>query len=122
MAPEDAFFRYHRFLAQYPPAGSFQNLSKQIRELETILQLAREQKEARVAVAVQKMRNELEAVKNHEIIDDPEMDFPDDFDEDPEELEAMMDLFDALKRSAPKNNKKPKKKPKPKGPEQLELF
>lgn len=118
--PDDAFFRYHRFLAQYSAAGSFQDLPKQIWELETILQLAREQKEARVAVAVQKMRNELEAIKNHEITDDPEMDFPDDFDE--QEVEAMTDLFDALKRSSRKNKKTPEKKPKPKGPEQLELF
>jgi tetratricopeptide (TPR) repeat protein len=122
--PEDAFFRFHRFLLQDPPAGGLQDLPKQIRELETILQLAREQKEARVAVAVQKMRNELEAVKHHEIINDPEMDFPDDFDDDfdEQEVEAMTDLFDALKRSSRKNKKTPKKKNKPKGPEQLELF
>jgi hypothetical protein len=88
------------------------------------LQLAREQKEARVAVAVQKMRNELEAVKHHEIIDDPEMDVPYDLDAEPDEqeLEAMMDLFDGPKRPSRKNKKTPKKENKPKGPEQLELF
>jgi tetratricopeptide (TPR) repeat protein len=122
--PEDAFFRYHRFLLQDPSVGCLQDLPEQIRELETILQLAREQKEARVAVAVQKMRNELEAVKHHEIIDDPEMDVPYDLDAEPDEqeLEAMMDLFDGLKRPSRKNKKKPKKENKPKGPEQLELF
>jgi tetratricopeptide (TPR) repeat protein len=122
--PEDAFFRYHRFLAQFTSTGGLQDLSGQIRELETISQLAREQKEARVAVAVQKMRNELEAIKDHEMMDDPEMDLPDDFGDDLDEqaLEAMEDPFDVLKRSARKNKKKPKKKPKPKGPEQLELF
>ncbi len=134
--PEDAFFRYYRFLAQYHQTGFFQNISKQIRELETILQLAREQKEAQVVVAVQKMLTELETAKKHEIMDDPVMDLPDDFDDDLDDdlgddfgddfdeqaLEAIKDLFDTLKRSSPKNKKTPKRKPEPKGPEQLELF
>lgn len=130
--PEDAFFRYHRFLARFQEADCFQDISKEIRELSTILQLARQQKEVQVAAAVQKMLHDLEELKDHEAVDDPFMDMPDDLDDDFDDnldehaLEAMLDLFDSLKKSSRRNkrshDKTPKKKPKPKGPEQLELF
>ncbi len=122
--PDDAFFRYHRFISQYQQAGFLQNIPAQQRELETILRLAQEQKDPRLAIAVQKMLNELEAVNNYEIMDDPEMDFPDDFDDDLDEQEwaAIMDLLDAVVGLGRKKNKKPDDKPKPKGPEQLQLF
>ena len=118
--PKDAFFRYYRFLLQDQEPGAFQSFSKQIQDLETILQLARQQKESQVIVAVQKRLNDLKKAEEQEIMDDPEMDLRDDFDE--EALEAMLDLFDSLKRSSQRKKKEPKQKPKTKGPKQLDLF
>jgi tetratricopeptide (TPR) repeat protein len=128
--PEDAFFRYHRFLAQLQDVGYFSDIAKEIEKLQTILQLAREQKENQVAAAAQKMLQELEEeVERCERMDTLDWDGPEAFDEDPDEpeMETMVDLFnELLKGSARKNKPSPKKpqekKPKPKGPQQLELF
>jgi hypothetical protein len=122
--PEDAFFRYYHFFLQDQEPGAFQSFSKQIRDLETILQLARQQKETQVIVAVQKRLNDLKKAEEQEIMDDPEMDLMDDFDEDFDEqaLEVMLDLFDSLKRSSQSKKETPKQKQKNKGPKQLDFF
>jgi tetratricopeptide (TPR) repeat protein len=119
--PEDAFFRYHRFLAQFQEAGYFSVIPKEIEKLKTILQLARDQKETQVAAAAQKMLKQLEQeINSCEMMDNLENDMPDTFDE--QEMELVQDFFnDLLERSTPKN-KKPKKEDEPKGTEQLELF
>jgi tetratricopeptide (TPR) repeat protein len=131
--PEDAYFSFHRFMAKFHQDGFFHDMPKKRQKLEKILQLAREQKETQVAASAQKMLNEMNAVKNPEMINDLDDEFwdDDDFDDEIENqaleaLEALMDTFDSRKNSSPgkkrPHNKTPKKKPKPKGPEQLELF
>lgn len=124
--PEDAYFQYHLYLERLQKKGYGHGIQKSIRELETILQLAKAQKEAQITVAAQKLLNELESFKNQEMMDDSAFDLPYDFGEnhDDQNLEMLMDLFDGLNRSI-EGDKKPSKankKPKPKGPEQLKLF
>lgn len=123
--PEDAFFRYYHFLLQDQEPGAFQSFSKQIRDLEAILQLARQQKETQVIVAVQKRLNDLKKAEDQGIMDDSEMDLMDDFEEEfgedaLEAMEAILDLFDSLKK--PSQDKKRTPKQKTKGPKQLDLF
>jgi tetratricopeptide (TPR) repeat protein len=128
--PEDAFFRYHRFLAQFHEAGCFSDIPTEIEKLKTILQLAREQKETQVAAAAQKMLKKLEQeVSNCERMDELRNDMLDAFNADlnEQDMEFMRNFFnDLLQGSSGKNkrpkNKAPKKENKPKGPEQLELF
>jgi tetratricopeptide (TPR) repeat protein len=128
--PEDAFFRYHRFLEKYQKAGYFSDVPKEIEKLKGILQLAREQKENQVAAAAQKMLQELEEeVMSRERMDTLDWDGPEAFDEDPDvpELETMLDIFNELLGGASRQNKRARNKPQekknnPKGPDQLELF
>jgi hypothetical protein len=107
--PEDAFFRYHRFLEQFQNAGYFSDIPKEIEKLQTILQLAREQKENQVAAAAQKMLHDLEEeVNSRERMDTLDLDRSEAFDEDPDapELETMLDLFNELLRGASQKNRR----------------
>jgi tetratricopeptide (TPR) repeat protein len=128
--PEDAYFRYHRFLAQFQEAGYFNDIAKEMENLKTILQLAREQKENQVAAAAQKMLQELEEeVKSRERMETIDWDEPEAFDEDPDEpeMETMQEVFNALLKGSARKKKPSRKQPQekknePKGPVQLELF
>lgn len=119
--PEDAFFRYHRFLTQFQEAGGyFRDIPKEIEKLKTILQFAREQKETQVAAAAQKMLHELEKEADTcEMMDDLDMDMPDDFDA--VDVGNMLNFLENL-LDEPSKKKAPKKKKKPQGPKQLDLF
>jgi tetratricopeptide (TPR) repeat protein len=128
--PEDAFFRYHRFLEQFQNAGYLSDIARETNKLKTILQLAREQKEDQVAAAAQKMLHELEEeVDSRERMDALDFDGPEAFDEDLDEpqMEPLLDLFNELlerasRKNKPSRSKPQEKKPTPKGPEQMELF
>jgi tetratricopeptide (TPR) repeat protein len=128
--PEDAFFRYHRFLEQFQNAGYFSDIAKEIKKLKPILQLAREQRETQVTAAAQKMLHELEGELNsRESMNTLDLDGPEDFDEDPDEpqMKTMLDLFNELLQGASRRNNRARKKTqekesKPEGPQQMELF
>jgi tetratricopeptide (TPR) repeat protein len=143
--PDDAFFRYYRYLSLCEDRRLFGNTQAKIKELTALLQLAREQKETAVALEIQKRLNQLEEIRRLEETrrwddddddDDEDDEYPfgelDDEDEDEmdeEELEALLDKiplpwpsFPHSKRSKAKPTKPPKKKKPPSGPQQLDLF
>jgi hypothetical protein len=133
--PDDAYFRYYRYLAQQED-GRALNSKKELGELKTILQLAREQQESTVATQVQKRLKELEAADpfaegNSPFWDMPDEDDMDDGEMDEEELpdeliKALMNGFMPPRRSASTHRrskaKAGKKKSSPPGSQQLELF
>jgi hypothetical protein len=130
--PDDAYFRYYRYLAQQEDGRALTS-KKELGELKNILQLAREQQESTVATQVQKRLKELEAADRFaqgtspfgdmpdEDMDDDEMD-EDELDE--ELIKALMNGFMPPRRSSstPRRSKAGKKKSSPPGPQQLELF
>lgn len=120
--PDDALFRYYRYLIDHRAAKWY---GDEKQELETILRLAREQQEATVSLAVQKLLREIDAMPppggfgGH-----PFLDFDEDLEE--EDMEAEDDDFFPFFPSPPEKSR-PKKKPRkkksaPRGPRQLNLF
>ena len=57
--PDDALFRYYRYLALQQTESEHDEFEDEVRELETILRLAREQNETTVILAVQKVLHEI---------------------------------------------------------------
>jgi tetratricopeptide (TPR) repeat protein len=128
--PDDAYFRYYRYLAQQE-AGRALNSKKELGELKTILQLAREQQESTVATQVQKRLKELEvadrfAQGNSPFGDMPDEDEMDDDELDDELIKGLMNGCMPPRRSSstPRRSEATagKKKSSPPGPQQLELF
>jgi len=133
--PDDAYFRYYRYLARQEDGRALTS-KKEIEQLKAILQLAREQQESTVATQVQKRLKELEAADpfaqgNSPFWDMPDEDDMDDGEMDEEELpdeliKALMNGFMPPRRSAstPRRSKAKagKKKSSPPGSQQLELF
>jgi hypothetical protein len=128
--PDDAYFRYYRYLAQQED-GRALNSKKELGELKTILQLAREQQESTVATQVQKRLKELEvadrfAQGNSPFGDMPDEDELDDDELDDELIKGLMNGCMPPRRSSstPRRSeaKAGKKKSSPPGPQQLELF
>jgi tetratricopeptide (TPR) repeat protein len=126
--PGDAYFRYYRYLARQEDGRALTS-KKELDELKTILQLAREQQENTVAIQVQKRLKELEAADPFapgnspfgDMLDEDEL----DEDELPDELiKALMNGFRPPRRSSstPRRSKSGKKKSSPPGPQQLDLF
>jgi hypothetical protein len=96
-----------------------------MQELETILRLAREQQEATVTLALQKLLREIDAMPPPDGFGgEPFFDIDDDLEE--ESMEAEDDIFSAFFRPPPKKQKPKKKSHKgkstPRGPQQLNLF
>ena len=122
--PDDALFRYYRYLARLPSAAEYSDIDDDVQELETILRLAREQKEATVTLAVQKLLREIDAMHpSGGFGGNPFFDFDDDLEE--EDMEAVDDIFSAFFGQPPKKQKPPKKhkeKSGTQGPQQLNLF
>jgi tetratricopeptide (TPR) repeat protein len=128
--PGDAYFRYYRYLAQQED-GRVLASKKELEELKTILQLAREQQESAVATQVQKRLKELETADPFAQGNRPfgDMSDEDELDEDelPDELiKALMNDFRPARRSSatPRRSeaKAGQKKSTPPGPQQLDLF
>jgi len=128
--PDDAFFRFYRYLAQQE-VGLALTPQKEIKELKTLLQLAREQQENSVVTQVQKRLKELEAAGPFAQGDRPFGGIPDENDwneddGDDESIKALMNEFVPPARPASKPRhpkaKADSKKPSPPGPQQLELF
>jgi hypothetical protein len=122
--PDDALFRYYRYLARLQSATEYSDIDDDVQELETILRLAREQKEATVALAVQKLLREIDAMHPPDGFGgNPFFDFDDDLEE--EDMEAVDDIFSAVFGQPPQKQKPPKKhkeKSGTQGPQQLNLF
>ncbi|MGB8336695.1 MAG: hypothetical protein WCE56_19515 [Desulfobacterales bacterium] len=122
--PDDALFRYYRYLARSQSASEYGDIDDDVQELETILRLAREQKEATVTLAVQKLLREIDAMPPPGGFGgNPFFDIDDDLEE--EDMDAVDDIFSAF-FGQPPEKQKPKKKHKEKsgtqGPQQLNLF
>ena len=122
--PDDALFRYYRYLARSQSAPEYGDIDDDVQELETILRLAREQKEATVTLAVQKLLREIDAMPPPGGFGgNPFFDIDDDLEE--EDMDAVDDIFSAF-FGQPPEKQKPKKKHKGKsgtqGPQQLNLF
>lgn len=121
--PDDALFRYYRYLVGSPANLGFNDIEAEKVELNAILRLAREQNETKVTVAVQKLLGEIKATETPGAFDGiPFLDFLDD-DEEENVLDEDGDFqpFFPLKPPKPKK-KKPKKKSGPRGPQQMDLF
>jgi hypothetical protein len=133
--PDDAYFRFYRYLAQIEDGRAFSS-KKELEELKSILQLAREQQEGTVVTQVQKRLRELEAADPFGQGNSPFWDMPDEDDMDEDELDdhelpdelikALMNGFMPPRRSSltPRRSeaKAGKKDSTPPGPQQLELF
>ncbi|MFZ1986930.1 MAG: hypothetical protein WAU91_21135, partial [Desulfatitalea sp.] len=131
--PDDAYFRYYRYLFQQEDGWFAPTLQKEIGELKAILRLAREQKESAVATQVQKRLKELEEADRFAQGSSPFGDMPDEMNDDVDEdemddelIKALMNGFIPPRRSSSTSRrskaKAGKKKSSPPGPEQLELF
>ena len=123
--PDDALFRYYRYLVRSQVAEWYSEIDDGGQELKTILRLAREQKDATVTLAVQKMLREFDAMPpSGGFGGNPFFDIDDDFEE--EGMEAEDDDFLPFFTSPPEKptpkKKPPKKKSGPRGPQQLNLF
>jgi len=123
--PDDALFRYYRYLVRSQVAEWYSEIDDGGQELKTILRLAREQKDATVTLAVQKMLREFDAMPpSGGFGGNPFFDIDDDFEE--EGMEAENDDFLPFFTSPPEKptpkNKPRKKKSGPRGPRQLNLF
>ncbi|MGW8186154.1 MAG: tetratricopeptide repeat protein [Desulfobacterales bacterium] len=123
--PDDALFRYYRYLVRSQEAKWYSKIDDGEQELNTILRLAREQKDATVTLAVQKLLREIDAMPPFGGFDgNPFFDIDDDFEE--EDMPAEDDDFSPFFSSPPEKptpKKKPtKKKAVPRGPQQLNLF
>ena len=123
--PDDALFRYYRYLVRSQVAAWYSEIDDGEQELNTILRLAREQKDATVTLAVQKLLREFDAMSpSGGFGGNPFLDIDDDFEE--ESMEAEDDDFLPFFTSPPEKptpkKKPPKKKPGPRKPQQLNLF
>ena len=123
--PDDALFRYYRYLVRSQVTALYSEIDDGGQELETILRLAREQKDATVTLAVQKLLREIDAMPPSGGFDgNPFFDIDDDLEE--EGMEAEDDDFLPFFPSPPEKptpKKTPgKKKSGPRGPQQLNLF
>jgi len=122
---DDALFRYYRYLARAQASPGYGHIDDDMQELETILRLAREQQEATVTLALQKLLREINAMPPPDGFGgEPFFDIDDDLEE--ESMEAEDDIFSAFFRPPPKKQKPKKKSHKgkstPRGPQQLNLF
>lgn len=125
--PRDAYFRFERYVARVKARRFFPTFGKEIRELETILELAREQKEDRVAVEVRKRIDELNAMGGWAVAEEEEEEEAIDVEE---VTAAALDLLKKMMRSKRTKPKAPgRKKPDtdggrqmPPGPQQMDLF
>ena len=123
--PDDALFRYYRYLVRSQVTAWYSDIDDEGQELNTILRLAREQKDATVTLAVQKLLREFDAMPpSGGFGGNPFFEIDDDFEE--EGMEAEDDDFLPFFTSPPEkpasNKKPPKKKSGPRGPQQLNLF
>jgi tetratricopeptide (TPR) repeat protein len=123
--PDDALFRYYRYLVLSQVAAWHSEIDDGGQELNTILRLAREQKDATVTLAVQKLLREFDAMPpSGGFGGNPFFEIDDDFEE--EGMEAEDDDFLPFFTSPPAKpapkKKSPKKKSGPRGPQQLNLF
>ncbi|MGB8427359.1 MAG: hypothetical protein WCD88_16345 [Desulfobacterales bacterium] len=123
--PDDALFRYYRFLALQQAEPGYGKIEDDVQELETILRLAREQNEATVILAVQKLLHEINKFTHPGGTDgSPFFDLDEDFEED--DMGAQDDDFLPFFPEPPvKQKRKPKphkKKSVPNGPRQQNLF
>jgi tetratricopeptide (TPR) repeat protein len=121
---DDALFRYYRYLARTQASPGYGHIDDDMHELETILRLAREQQEATVTLAVQKLLREIDAMPPPGGFGgNPFFDIDDDLEE--EDMEAIDDIFSAFFGQPPEKQKPPKKhkgKSGTQGPQQLNLF
>jgi len=123
--PDDALFRYYRYLVRSQVTAWYSEIDDEGQELNTILRLAREQKDATVTLAVQKLLREFDAMPpSGGFGGNPFFEIDDDFEE--EGMEAEDDDFLPFFTSPPAKpapkKKSPKKKSGPRGPQQLNLF
>jgi tetratricopeptide (TPR) repeat protein len=123
--PDDALFRYYRYLARAQVSPGYGHIDDDMQELETILRLAREQQEATVTLALQKLLREIDAMPPlGGFGEEPFFDIDDDLEE--EGMPAEDDIFSAFFGQPPKKQKPKKKihkeKSIPRGPQQLNLF
>lgn len=126
---DDANFRYMRLLieTQSSPLRMISDSTR--KELETILQLAREQREPKVVAEAQKMLRALERMPSpEELLDNPFIDLDEDFDDDFED-DDQEEYWDERRLPVEPQPEMPaarktdkNEKPKSKGYEQLDLF
>jgi tetratricopeptide (TPR) repeat protein len=123
--PDDALFRYYRYLVRLQAQPGYGHIDHDRRELETILRLSREQQETTVTLAVQKLLREIDAMPPPGGFgSNPFFDIDDNFEE--EDMTAEDDDFlpffpPPSEKSKPKKTPH-KKKSAPRGPQQLNLF
>jgi hypothetical protein len=122
--PDDALFRYYRYLARLQTQLGYGHIDHDRRELEMILRLSREQQETTVTLAVQKLLREIDAMPpSGGFGGNPFFDIDDDLEE--EDMETADDIFSAFFGQPPekqKSKKKHKGKSGTQGPQQLNLF
>ncbi len=123
--PDDALFRYYRYLAGLQTASGLSDIDAEQHELNAILRLAREQNETKVTLAVQKLLHEIEAMEPPDAFDgNPFLNFLEDFEEEdlPADDDDFQPFFPSPPRKTRSKKKAPPKKSGPRGPEQMELF
>ncbi|MFZ1957259.1 MAG: hypothetical protein WAU34_17365 [Desulfobacterales bacterium] len=123
--PDDALFRYYRYLVRSQVAAWYSEIDDGEQELNTILRLAREQKDATVALAVQKLLREFDAMPpSGGFGGNPFFEFDDDFEEEgmAAEDDDFLPFFTSPPEKPAPKKKTPKKKSGPRGPQQLNLF
>jgi tetratricopeptide (TPR) repeat protein len=123
--PDDALFRYYRYLVRSQVAAWYSEIDDGEQELNTILRLAREQKDATVTLAVQKLLRDFDAMPPSGGFDgNPFFDIDDDFEAEgmAAEDDDFLPVFTSPPAKPMPKKKPPKKKSGPRGPQQLNLF
>jgi tetratricopeptide (TPR) repeat protein len=93
--PDDALFRYYRYLVRLQAQPGYGHIDHDRRELEAILRLSREQQETTVTLAVQKLLREIDAMPpSGGFGGNPFFDIDDDLEE--EDMEAVDDFLSAI--------------------------
>jgi hypothetical protein len=116
--PDDALFRYYRYLLRTGAPRWYRATDADRKELTRILQLAQEQREAAVTPAVQELLRDMDAMSQA-----PFLDIDDDIDE--EEIEEDDSFFPVFEPPPKRRKPEPQKdegKSRPPKPQQLNLF